>query len=130
MFLTQEFSVLCVYGSWAEKLMLITFRRNASNNGGNCNCWALARSKSTSGRWTALCVRVAARRSGELFQKPQFHERGELRLRQSRGDARHEDRGGTVGRHDHTESRLRCAATSLARSAMRPCHRNCPFSST
>ncbi len=31
---------------------------------------------------------------------------------------------------NHTDRKLRCAATSPARSAMRPCHCNWPFSST
>jgi hypothetical protein len=31
---------------------------------------------------------------------------------------------------NHTDSRRRCTATSLARSAMRPCHCSCPFSRT
>ena len=37
---------------------------------------------------------------------------------------------GTYHAPRHTDSRRRCTATSVARSAMRPCHCSCPFSRT
>ena len=84
----------------------------------------------------------------------QLGKRRELRLRQALDDPRHEDRrmplhrdtqqeadlivepilgfggGSGAGSHDYTDSRRRWAATSVASSAMGPCHCNWPFSST
>src|ERR1700716_4259310 len=84
----------------------------------------------------------------------QFGERRELRLRQPLDDPRHEDRGMPLHRdtqqeadlivepilgcggspgarsHGYTDSRRRCAATSLARSAIGRCPCSWPFSRT
>src|SRR6266508_2219391 len=81
--------------------------------------------------WMSLRASSRRRKGSPPFTRPRSRNGGRSsRPPASRRSDMKPSTSASRAARAHTESRLRCAAMSLARSAMRPCHRNCPFSST